>query len=72
MKINIGDIVTIKCRNITKEGKVLYADNWIQDGKERWDIELESTKDSHYFNWKQEIDGGQVLKVNGVDYIVEN
>lgn len=64
MTISTGDQVTIQAKGITVTGKVLSATDYEEDGG--WYIELtEANVPGGYSYWKQGMDGGQILTVNG-------
>ena len=63
IEINKGDVVTIVTNNRVITGEVLSA-NWI-DANNGWHIELVNTSTGLYTLWKQGINGGEVVKING-------
>ena len=62
MTINQGDAVKITAQGLTVTGEVLTANDYKEDGG--WYIELLDAKGKYYY-WKQGIDGGTLLEVNG-------
>ena len=67
IKINKGDVVTIVTNNRVITGEVLYA--WI-DANNGWHIGLVNTGTGLYTHWKQNICGGEVVKINGKTVIM--
>ncbi len=68
--INKGDTVVIKAQGIQVRGKVLSAAYY--GGRDGWYIELiEANVPGGYSYWKQGLDGGSIIEVNGVVVIRE-
>ena len=65
-----GDEITVQALGFTVTGKVISADWW---GKEDgWYIEIGNTNlPCGYSYWKQGIDGGKIVKLNGKDVVYE-
>lgn len=62
-KIQKGDIVEISALGINVRGKVVFVDHYGDDG---WDIELtDANVKGGYSHWKQQLDGGNLVSVNG-------